>query len=147
MPQHAQEYCLNINNICLVTKHVPLRMMLTEQSCLRVKGKLFTQMDGFMEEDSRGLENHDGSSYVPTWCPQIQIKELPDNLPLPSPPHLPYILKHAVVEILPFTCKVKLGVRLMCEWMVYFRERITSKIYSRFRSLRAVFIASDKLLL
>lgn len=122
-------------------------MTLTEQSCLREKGKLFTQMEGFMEEDSRRFENHDGSSYIPTWCPQIQIKELPDNLLLPSLPNLPYILIHAVVEILPFTCKVKLGVRLMCEWMVHFQERITSKIYSRFRSLRADLITSDKLLL
>lgn len=116
--------------------------MLTEQSCLREKGELFTQLDGFMEEDSEGLKTMTvWSSYIPTWCPQIQIKELPDNLLLPPLSNLPYNLIHAVVEILPFTCKVKLGVRLMCEWMVHFQARITFKIYLCFRSLRADFIA------
>lgn len=63
--------------------------------------------------------------------PQVQIKKWPDNLLSPSLLHLPYLLIHAVVDILLWslsTCRVKLGVRLMCEWMVHFLGGITSKI-------------------
>lgn len=54
-----------------------------------------------MEENSRGVEAHEGC-YSHMVHP-IQIKKLPDNLLLSSLLYLPYLLIHAVVDILLIT--------------------------------------------
>lgn len=73
--------CLNINSICLVTKHLssgcsPAGAYITlspEIETAHPHGQIFGR--GF-----RDLKNQEGSSYIPTLCPKYKIKKGTDNL-------------------------------------------------------------------